>query len=76
MMQMTLFLHHNTISRKETFSGILVKIRHRDVILWHVTLFSYAIPYYDVIYKCADVSKNTDVIREIMISNKTPYVTL
>ena len=58
MMQMTSYLHHNLILMKGTYAEILVKIRHDDVILRHLTSFSYIFPYYDVIDKNADVSKN------------------
>ena len=34
---MTSYLHHNTISRRETFPDKLVKIRLDDVVLCHVT---------------------------------------
>jgi hypothetical protein len=40
MTQMTSYLEHNTISVRETYSESLVKIRHDDVILWHVKSFS------------------------------------
>ena len=44
---------------KGTYSEILVKMRHGDVILRHVTLFSYIFPYRDVIDKnFPTVSKN------------------
>ena len=39
MMQMTSYSHHNLILMKETYPVILVKIRHDDVILRHVTSF-------------------------------------
>ena len=48
---MTLYLDHNIISIKETFPVILVKIRHDDVILRHITSFFYIFPYYDIIKK-------------------------
>ena len=41
MMQMTSYLYHNIISTRETFSEILVKIRHDDVTWRHVTSFSH-----------------------------------
>jgi hypothetical protein len=50
-MRMTSYLHHNLILMKGTYPNILVKIRHDDVILRHVTSFSYIFPYYDVIDK-------------------------
>ena len=40
MMQITSYLHHNTILIRETFSESLIKIRHNDVILQHVISFS------------------------------------
>ena len=46
---------------RETFPYNLVKIRHDDVILCHVTSFPYIFPYYDVIMKNADISKNNEV---------------
>ena len=73
MMQMGSF---SLISMKGTYSEILVKIRHDDVILWHMTSFSYIFPYYDVIGKSADVSKNNDVILKIFMENKSTYGTL
>ena len=60
---MTSYLDTNIISIKETFSESLVKIRHDDVILRHVTSFSYIFPYYDVIDKNVDVSKNFADVR-------------
>ena len=46
-MQMTSYLHDNTIWRRETFGDTLVKFPLDYVILWHVTSFSYIFPYYD-----------------------------
>ena len=51
---MTSKFHHNLILMRETCPQNLVKIRHDDVMLRHMTSFSYIFPYYDVI------SKNTD----------------
>ena len=34
MMQLTIYLHHNTIFWREIFPEVLVKIRWHDVILW------------------------------------------
>ena len=65
MMQMTSYSHHNLILIKETYPEILVKMRHSDVILRHMTSFSYIFPYYDVISKRADIRKNNDVIRKV-----------
>ena len=70
MPKMTSYLYHNTILRRETFPEILVKIWVDDVILLDMTWFSYIFPYYDVIDKNADVSKNNDVIVKIIIVNK------
>ena len=75
MMQMTSYLNHNTISIRETFPASLVQIRHDDVILRHVTSFSYIFPYYDVMNKSADVSKNDDFMVKVIIENKTSNVT-
>ena len=61
-MQMTSYLHHKLILMKETYPESLVKIQQDDVILRHLTSFSYIFPYYDVIDKNADVSENNDVI--------------
>ena len=61
---------------KETYPEILVKIRHDDVILRQLTSFSYIFPYYDVIDKNADVSKNNDVVVKIIIVNKRTKVPL
>ena len=58
MPKMTSYFDHNTISRIETFPAILVKIRHDDVILRHVTLFSIILP--KKAWKSADISKNTN----------------
>ena len=69
MMQMTSYLHHNLILMKETYPEIFVKIRRRDVILRHVTSFSYIFPYYSVIDKSADISKNNDVILKVSMEN-------
>ena len=73
---MTSYLDTNIISIKETFSESLVKIRHDDVILRHVTSFSYIFLYNDVIDKCADVSKNNDVTTEMKVEMESSYVTL
>ena len=51
LMQMTSNLHHNIISRCGTLPESFVKIRHRDVILRHVTSFPYIFLYNDVIGK-------------------------
>ena len=64
MMQISSYLHHNTILIRETFPEIFVKIRPDDVILQSVTSFSYIFPYYDVIDKNDDVSKKTDVCKK------------
>ena len=53
-----------------------MKIQHDDVILRYITLFSYIFPYYDVIDRNADVSKNNDVILKAVIANKCSNVTL
>ena len=74
--EMTLYLHHSTISRRETFPEILMKIWLDDVILRHVTQFSYIFPYYDVINKNADISKNNDVRVKVIIANKHTNVPL
>ena len=57
MVQMTSYFHHNFMSIRETFPEDLVKIRHVDVKLRHMTSFSYIFPYYDVIDKNDDVSR-------------------
>ena len=57
MVKMTSYFHHNFISIRETFFEDLVKIRHVDVKLRHMTSFSYIFPYYDVIDKNDDVSR-------------------
>ena len=76
MVQMTSYLHHNIISRRQTFPEVFVKIRHDDAILRHITSFSYIFPYYDVIDINADVSENNDVIVKVIIANKRTNVTL
>ena len=76
MMQMTSYSHHNLILIKQTYPDILVKIRHDDVILRHMTSFSYIFPYYDVIGKNADVSKYNDVIVIFFMANKSTNGTL
>ena len=68
-MQMTSYLYHKLILMKETYPGSLVKIRHDDVILRHLTSFSYIFPYYDVIDKNADVGENNDVMANIIFAN-------
>ena len=55
---------------------MLVKIWVDDVILLHMTWFSYIFPYYDVMDKNADISKNNDVIVKIIIVNKRTKVAL
>ena len=75
-MHMTSYLDHNSISIRETFPESLVKIRLDDVILRHVTSFFYIFPYYDVTNKSADVSKNNDVMVEVIIANKPSNVPL
>ena len=65
MAQMSPYLHRNFISIRQTFPEILVKIRHDDVILREITSFPYIFPYYDVIAKNADISKNNDVMEKI-----------
>ena len=67
MVQMLSYLYHNIISQRETYPEVLVKIRHDDVILRHVTYFSYIFPIYDVINKNADVSKTDDVMAKVMV---------
>ena len=74
MMQMTSYSHHNLILLKGTYPEILVKIRQDDVILRHVTLFSYIFPYYDVIDENADVSKNNDVTCKILIETYSDLI--
>ena len=76
MAQMTSYLHHNIISRRQTFPEVFVKIRHDDAILRHMTSFSYIFPYYDVTNKSADVSKNNDVMIKVRIEIESYYVTL
>ena len=73
MVQMTSYLHHNTRTWRETFPDVLVKIRHDDVILRHMTSFSCILSYYDVIDKNADVNKNNV---KVIIANKRTNVTL
>ena len=73
---MTSYLDHNSISIRETFPESLVTIRLDDVILRHVTSFSYIFPYYDVMNKSADVSKNNDVMVKVIIANKPSNVPL
>ena len=75
-MQMTSYLHHNFVLMEETYPEILVKIRQEDVILRHLTSFSYIFPYYDVIDKNADVSKYNDVIVFFSMENKSTNGTL
>ena len=76
MVQLTSYFHHNTISVRETFPEGLVKIRQYDVILRHMTSFSYIFPYCDVIDKNADVSKNNDAMIKVRIEIESCYVTL
>ena len=68
-MQMTSYLYHKLIFMKETYPEIFVQIRQDDVILRHLTSFSYIFPYYDVIDKNADVSENNDVMANVIIGN-------
>ena len=48
MMQMTSYLYHNLILMKETYPEIFVKTWRRDVILRHVTSFSYITIFADI----------------------------
>ena len=75
-MEMSWYLYHNLILMKQTYPEIFVNIGHDDVILWHMTSFPYIFPYYDVIGKSADISKNNDVIQKVSMENKSTYVTL
>ena len=76
MPEISSYLHHNTIYSREKFPEIFLKIWVDDVILRHMTWFSYIFSYYDVINKNADVSKNNDVIVKIIILNKRTKVPL
>ena len=76
LLLLLLYLCHNIISVRLTFPEVLVKIRHDDIILWHMTSFSYIFPYYDVIDKSADVSKNNDITVKVIIENECSNVTL
>ena len=76
MVRITSNSHHNTILIRETFPEIFVKIRRDDVILELMTSFSYIFPYYDVIDKNADISKNNDLRVKVIIANKHTNVTL
>ena len=74
--EMTSYLHHSTISSRETFPENFIKIWLDDVILRHVTQFSYIFSYYDVINKNADISKNNYVRVKVIIPNKHTNVPL
>ena len=50
-MQMTSYLHHNFISKRETFPENLVKIRLDDVMLGHMTSFSYIFLYTPILWR-------------------------
>ena len=73
------YLNHDIIPRIEIFSEVLVKIRHSNVTCRHFPILSYTFLYVfidDVIYKSADISKDTDVMTKVDIANKTCYITL
>ena len=74
------YLNHDIIPRIEIFPEVLVKIRHSNVTCRHFPILSYIFPIYfhcnDVIYKSADISKDTDVMTKVDIANKTCYITL
>ena len=53
-----------------------VENRHDDILLWHVTSFSYTFPYKWRHMKNVDVIKNNDVRLKMGVKNKSSYRTV
>ena len=65
-------IFYRIFNSTDKIKGFSFEIQYLSLFIGTPCIF----PYFDVILKSADVSKNSDVMREVMIGNRTSYVNL